>query len=365
MSIKNQAMFWLRNVCDFPDEIMKSEIHDNSLLEGLKEFGSLMKRVYSDYQSYEVSTVESVQTKIGIMADDLENYHNLTDLGLCLYCIASVSQEHSEGAVSFLRLEKSLFKKNFKKLVTFFINMLEKYDFYFRYFKNGKEVDAYQLCNTFEVYYESNASLMAAMKYLSDRLPAVEVKADYAGRTTLFLMADYESIIVKKSTKRSEVEPSRAGICNTAGDKKELWLKIVDKIKKEFGLDTDISVNPYVFPHWAVKCLRKKKTVCTFQIYSDYIKIRLPLTYDAAKDLITRRIKLPRSIRECIQSFHCIGCGKCSDQSNIEIYEGIHLCRLDYSNFITEDSRCIHIAVQTEEEAAVIYDILKNLLVHK
>jgi hypothetical protein len=304
MSIESQAMFWFRNVCDFPFENLKNEISDDSLLVGLNEFGCLLKNVYSDYKSYEVSTVERVKTKIGIMADDLENYHNLTNLGLCLYHIASVGEEHTEGAIKYLRLEKALFKKNFKNPVTFFFNMLEKYDFYFRYYKKNKEVNAYKLCDTFEVYYENNDSLMSAMKYLRDRLPMVEVKVDYANQTTLFLMADYESIILKESTKRNEVEPLRVGIYNTVGSKIELWMEIVKRIKNEFELDTDISTNTYVFPHWIVKFTKKKRTVCTFQLYNDLIRIRLPLSYDVSKDVISRRNQLPQSIRDCIQNFN-------------------------------------------------------------
>lgn len=362
MSIESQAMFWFRNVCDLPFENLKNEISDDSLLDGLREFGCLLKKVYSDYKSYEISTAERVITKIGIMADDLENYHNFTNLGLCLYYIATVGVEYSEGAIKYLRLDKALFKKSLKNPVTFFFNMLEKYDFYFRYYKKNKEVKEYKLCDTFEVYYENNNSLMYAMKYLNDRLPLVDVKADYANQTTIFLMAGFESIILKETTKRNHVEPLRAGIFNTVGSKREIWMEIVRRMKNEFELDTDISTNTYVFPHWIVKFTKKKRTVCTFQLYNDLIKIRLPLSYDAAKDVIARKNQLPQSIRDCIQNFNCISCGKCSNQSNIEMYEAIHLCRLSYSNFCTEDSRCISIVVQSQEETAAINDIIKSLV---
>ena len=98
MSIQYQADFWLRNVHNFdPEEFSTEQLFSDELIEGFQEFSSLLRRIYSDYQSFEISTVEPVLTKIGIMSDDLDNYHNLTDTINFFYKIASLGELQSDG----------------------------------------------------------------------------------------------------------------------------------------------------------------------------------------------------------------------------------------------------------------------------
>lgn len=85
----------------------------------------------------------------------------------------------------------------------------------------------------------------------------------------------------------------------------------------------------------------------------------MPLSYEMAKELILKRKSLPKSINDCIDEFHCVGCGKCEGGSNIETFEDVPLCSLSYSNFVTEDSRCLRFAVTSEEEIDVISDTLQ------
>lgn len=126
-------------------------------------------------------------------------------------------------------------------------------------------------------------------------------------------------------------------------------------------MDYDISLNPYVFPTWNIKFLFKKKTVCTFNIGTDRLFIRLPLSYELAKELIITRNKLPQNIRECIEKFGCVRCGKCTNENNIEIIDGIRLCKLNYSNFVTEDSRIIAVQLNTKDETDFIIKLIQLL----
>ncbi len=123
MSIKNKAMFWLRNVNEYSAEPSDS----SELYDGYRALSGLMKQIYEDYQAYEISAAEKVRTKIGIMADDLENYHNLTQTIDCLYQMAAVGVLCAEGSVSCLEIEKDIFKKAYKNSVTFPFQMLENY----------------------------------------------------------------------------------------------------------------------------------------------------------------------------------------------------------------------------------------------
>ncbi len=42
-------------------------------IAGFAKFSELLHTIYQDWRSYEISTVPSERTKIGIMTDDLEN----------------------------------------------------------------------------------------------------------------------------------------------------------------------------------------------------------------------------------------------------------------------------------------------------
>ena len=351
------------NVHDYSKTSMEEKLGNAALpLEGFEEFSRLLKNIYSDYASYEISTTEKAKTKIGIMADDLENYHNLTNTLSCIYKMALLGHLHFEGEISRLTVNKAAFKKEYKKSVTFPFRMLEKYAFYFKYYKGDREVNTYSLCTAFDIYYDNCGSVMEALKILSERMPAVNVKEDYGTAETLFNLADYPSIVLDASTKRKDKKPQQPEILRTAGPREELWLKIVSTLEGACGLSTDISLNAFVFPHWAVKFIDKKRTVCTFFLYSDNLGVRLPLSYEHSKKVIQERSRLPQSIRDSISRFGCCGCRKCENKSNIELFEGVELCRLSITNFITEDSRLIAIGVNTEEEADAVCRIIKDTL---
>jgi ferredoxin len=128
---------------------------------------------------------------------------------------------------------------------------------------------------------------------------------------------------------------------NTLGSFSGLWKELVDLLQNKCKLIVDLSFNPYVFPNRTITFKQNKKVICKFIINVDRLHIRLPLSYEIAKELILKRKSLPQSINNNINEFHCVGCRKCEDSRNIEIIEGVPLCNLHYSNFVTEDSRCL------------------------
>lgn len=166
MSIENQATFYSRNVSDYNPNITGACLSE-SAVSGFDEFSHLLRVIYADWRSYETSKAESVRTKIGIMSDDLENYHNLTNTLDCLYTVASVGELCTEGENKYFKVDKILFKATHKKPVSFSFAMLEKYSFRFSYFKNTNEVGEYKKCDSFHVYYENGLSLLESVKLLT------------------------------------------------------------------------------------------------------------------------------------------------------------------------------------------------------
>jgi len=359
MSIETQAGFWLRNVNDYREEGGKG----NPLAAGFRELSALLRRLFADYSSFETSAAESVPTKIGINADDLENYHNLMETVDCLYQMAAVGLLRQEGNVSCLEVSKAALKKEFKTSVVFPFAMLEKYGFSFRYRKEGKEVAAYKFCGAFCLFYGNDPLLIPAMKTFADSLPDAAIKDGYyLPRRDLFAVADFTCALGDETAKQTDISPLRPCILRTVGGKRELWLTLVERLGEGLKLSAKVSVNPYVFPNWTVKFCRQKKTVLTFIIRADELGVKLPLPYETAKLVIQRRRELPRLFSESIGRFGCVGCGKCAGQANIEVFEGVSLCRLATTNFMSEDAKSIAGGIETQADVAAVCEIVKESL---
>ena len=357
MSIESQATFYYRNVCDYDPDIRTNNLFTKAVIEGFHEFSNLLRVIYKDWNSNETSTVESIKTKIGIMTDDLENYHNLTYTLDCLYAISTVGVLCFEDKNTYLRIDKALFKSTYKKTAATPFNMLKKYGFDFRYFKGESEVSEYKRCDSFCMNYKNQASLLESMKLLAQFLSEQEKQKEMS-KEVAFMLADYFFIL----TGNLNVDSLQKSITNTLGLVGKLWVKLVEILQNECKLTADFSFNPYVFPNRTVTFKRNKKTICKFGIQADQLDVRLPLSFEIAKELITKRKTLPKSIDENISLFNCVNCGKCENRSNIIVFEGVSLCNLSYTNFVTEDSRCLRFAITSAEEVEVISDIMKQSL---
>ena len=291
MSIESQAMFYFRNVCDYDPNIKSEVVLTESIISGFAEFSDLLRSIYRDWRSYETSTAPSERTKIGIMTDDLDNYHNLTYMLDCLFVIATVGELCSEGESHFLNVNKLLFKSDYKKSVVLPFEMLEKYGFYFNYYKSDKEAADYKRCDRFDVYYENGSFLIEAMKFIADQLTGMEKKKEMIPKVA-FMLADYYFIL----TGNINQNPTQESVLKTLGLLRGLWEELVRAAEDECSLVADFSFNPYVFPNRTITFKKGKKSICTFESTADRLHIRLPLTFEIAKALAEKRVTLPRSI---------------------------------------------------------------------
>lgn len=357
MSIENQATFYLRNVCDYSPEIGHAIAVSDFLINGFSQFSRLLRTIYQDWRSYETSTVPSKPTKIGIMTDDLENYHNLTDTVDALYAIAAAGEFRPEGAAGRLCVPKALFKTIYKKSVALPFKMLRKYGFIFEYYKNNKEMSDYKRCDLFQVSYENGDQLPEALRFIATRLAEIGRIKEMPERVA-FMLADYDFIL----TGTINQNPFSESILQTIGEPAAaLWKKIVPVLQEQCGLTAETSFNPYVFPNRTVTFRKNKKTVCKFEIRINSLFIRLPLSFDTAKKLILDKESLPAAINQNIDRFGCVGCGRCGGKYTTENVNGVQLCTLSYSNFITEDSRALRFFLTSPEEIDVIAEILLGI----
>ncbi|MDR0913829.1 MAG: hypothetical protein LBM65_01480 [Oscillospiraceae bacterium] len=117
MSIQTQAEFWRKSVCDVSPRLeayIKQTAPDSEdLIRRLRTYSDLLREIYSQYTLFEVSKAESVMTKIGILADDLENYNTLRNTVECLMALAKSGEVVTQGSEYSLRVDKANFKTQF------------------------------------------------------------------------------------------------------------------------------------------------------------------------------------------------------------------------------------------------------------
>ncbi len=198
-------------------------MNSEELLDGLTEYVELLRNIYKNYTAFEVSKVESQMTKIGILADDLDNYHNLTNTGMCLFGLAKSGELRREGVVFYLRINKALFRTYFKKPPAFYFDLLQQYGFYYIFYKNEKQVKTVGSSDTIDLYYEGqgSGSVLYAMKYLSDYVADKDGKDVILPTLTAFLFADCDSLLLDINTNNKLMYTLPQTVLNCVGNKKE------------------------------------------------------------------------------------------------------------------------------------------------
>lgn len=296
MFIEYQAQFWLRNICDVPNNL-ETNISDNIkelIIEGLKEFPLLLKTIYNDYESFEE-------------IDYSKSYHNLMDTIKLLYSSGLAGDLLLKNNEYFIEVNPINFKQYFKALPEYHFDALKIYGFDFKYFKNNDLYSEYKKCDSFHVYYKNSNSLLPAIKYLADQMPNAEYKEVYARNFTMFAIADYNSILLKHSIKREDINPLCDGILRTTNNN-ELWLKLVDLFINKYHLDSSVNLWSEIFasyrPVWDLKFNKGKKKIASVHINIGHIGIDLMPTSKQARDIYNdKSISLTKDLFNSIEHF--------------------------------------------------------------
>ncbi len=312
---EERAAFLRRNVCDFPAGPTRDKIESaggEEIFEGLQYIRQLLLDIYADTAAYRAE-------------DDLESYHRLTQTILLLYAAGIYGELTREGEVSFLRFPKPLIRKHFKKPAAFHLDALQNYGFYFAYFKNGRPVQAYPSCDTVCMYNESCPSFFPALAYLACRIPAMDSKKDFAMQSDLFLRADFETILLGGGKRKEDIDPLRPEIIRTLGPKAEWWKELMHALADKQSLKASCKFWSYCAPNWTIHLTAKGKTVCIFTLYIDSMFFEWSAPYEAMVQLAREKEQMPPAIRQCLENFGCIRCGRCGGES-ITLVNGVSLC---------------------------------------
>jgi hypothetical protein len=330
MSIEKYAKFWERNICDFPEAALKEKMGADmgSIIDGLAELRKILKMIYSDYKVFEVDD------------DDVEqNYDNLMYTVRFLQSIGKVgSLKNDRNNKIYLHIDKSnfIFKhdKLSKKPPVFQYNALPKYGFSIKYYKDAVEATSFNLCDFFDVYYDNSNNLLPALCYLTNNIPILDYATDYVKSDTLFLIADYESIFLNKSTKRKDINPLDYRIMKTAGIYSRLWEQLVEVLTKLFDIKSNIYERYsrlHSTPTWEINFKNNKLVVLNAYVKADMIELSLKLTVDQINEAL--------NLKENLLPY---------------IYQNLE-------NVKSKKSKFVELKIESQQEVDSILEILKNI----
>jgi len=177
---------------------------------------------------------------------------------------------------------------------------------------------------------------------------------DYGRMQGLFYKLDYRSMFLKESTKKEEIDPFRADIKNTAGEKGEVLISLLKKILSNYPLKTKIKLHEYYTPHWMVQFYTKSKNKYVFNVNvaAETICLEIRLSSETIEALAERKTELMDGLRGELQKLGCISCGNHCENRNLKESNGVSYCTA-YS-----EARLIMFYINCEEDASAALKIL-------
>jgi hypothetical protein len=298
-------------------------------------------------------------TKIGILADDLENYNTLRNMAECLMALFKSGEMVTQGAEYALRVDKVLFKTQFKKPPLPYFEWMEHFWFGIRFYKNDNEVKSYGGSDRMEILYEDCPPLLLAMKYIAENTSDEKGKDKLSPLWKAFCFADFDALYNESETVKYAL-PQNILCC--AGDKKIYLEHFVSEFVGEGKAQIIVTLQPYVFPCWNVTFKQSKRNVCKFAVKVDCVTALIPLPYETAKQVVDESPTYSEKIQDNLKRFGCIRCGKCSNAASMTKYMGYNLCRIASGAFGTEYPMMINADINSKEDVDSINKIIRTLL---
>mgnify|MGYP001708936869 FL=1 len=150
----------------------------------------------------------------------------------------------------------------------------------------------------------------------------------------MFLIADYESIFLNKSTKRKDINPLDYRIMKTAGIYSRLWEQLVEVLTKLFDIKSNIYERYsrlHSTPTWEINFKNNKLVVLNAYVKADMIELSLKLTVDQINEAL--------NLKENLLPY---------------IYQNLE-------NVKSKKSKFVELKIESQQEVDSILEILKNI----
>lgn len=242
-TFEERIKFYEVNICDFPMELTIEDIEDSNpeqVISGLKELQHLFAEVYTSKEIFQEE-------------ESLKSLHNVMNTLLFLYSAGFVGELLKDGEKWYLKVDKKLMKKHYKKPLNYPMEKLQQFGLYYEYYKNGNCVEALNRCAEFVLRCEQWDNALLALNYILKKTQLNLTVKDYARMQGLFYKLDYRSLLLKESTKRNQINAFRKDIIKTAGENSVFLESLLTKLLGEYPLITKIKIHEYHSPHWVLQ----------------------------------------------------------------------------------------------------------------
>lgn len=329
--------FMKANVMELSGEI--TAVYDPEIYPGFRNFRELLLSLYGKPDAF-------------CGADALERFHALTYCTQLFFSAIAVSGSLF-GDGEALYLSKADFKKNYKKSGTMPFDILPGFGVAFEYEKKDETVDSYAACDAFTVRFPDGQGIAWVLKQMAEQFPTVDHKQEYSEALVMLGKADFDRLVLGKSALREDIDPLRPDLLQSAGGAEDLYQEIV-KLSLAESLTSLCYLQRYANPTWNVNFFQGKK-LCLKSIWClERNLIYVPVPFSKAEAVILDRQRYHPGVREAIERFGCVNCGRCKAGKAVKFLtvDGITVCSGH------NESSTIMMELQSPEEAASLFRVM-------
>jgi len=264
---------------------------------GLKTYHHLLRRIYSD-----VACIEGRSDKAKYMA--------LVDTMKYLYAFFAFGTLGHDQEQHSVVIDKTLLQRAYKGGgFTSRKRHLEYHGLSIKYLAADGESASLSRASQLSMSYHHHPDLMPAVKFFADSIESLhggKGKPMY-NKLGIFLKGDYEAAILRKPIPRDALDPRRADLLDTVDACRDDWIGLVGALRGNCGLECSGFWTYGGTPSWGVSFFAKgKRPLAIFTLGPDIVFIEFTLPESSAETIIRERRRYSDSIRQRIESFHCV-----------------------------------------------------------
>lgn len=317
---EKRAKFLHDGMSGYPDSPEFSEAlsaYTVDIAAGLQAHHDLLRRIY-----YDTACIEG--------KDDHTKYLELVASMAFLYAVFAHGALLDERDQYSVLIDKAVLKQAYKKGgLAKRKRHLEYHGFSIRYLAEQGECASLSKASQLSVSYDRHPYLVPAVKCFAEGVASImgDTRKSLYNQLGTFLKGDYEAGILQKPISRSAFDPLGDDVLDTIDKYRQDWVSLVGELRDKCGLECSGFWTYGGTPSWGISfAAKRQKPLAIFTLGSDIVFIEFTLPIGPAESIIHARQSYSDSIREQIESFHCVKCPKECKGSNLTKIDGVWLC---------------------------------------
>ena len=318
------------DTAEFADELGKHAIDIDG---GLKAHYELMKGMYAD-----AGWVEG--------KDDDARYGELLSTMAFLYAVFAFGELVREHGQYSVVIDKAILKQQYRKGgFSRRKQHVERHGFSLTYLAGQNESMSLSRASHLSMAYDHHPTLVPAAKHFAESIEAIAegpTKLIY-NKLGMFLKGDFGAAILQEPIPRDGLDPLGEDVLRPLGEYRQQWVNLVSGFRDQCGMGCSGFWTYGGTSLWGISfAAKRKRPLAIFTLGSDSVFIEFTLPVGDAEAIIRDRHNYSDTIRERIESLHCVRCPKECKGSNMTKVDGVSLCtgRAEARRIYTTLSSC-------------------------